>query len=347
MKIIFLVIDYMPHQLISIKEILKYPKVEIHSFSCKNSDTIPIGIQGLYSYKLSDYSKTNFLETLIELKPDLLVVAGWFISEYVWVAKKIRKLLLIPVVTYSDTQWQGTWKQKINCLISHWYVKKAFSHIWIAGFYQYEYARKLGFAKNNIIYNSLSCNLELFKTVRLEHKSTCYPKNFLFIGRFIPVKGLEFLRNAWEQIPDKQGWTLTLVGIGPLKELFLNTEGVIIKDFMAQKELINEMETAGCFVLPSFFEPWAVVIHEAVAAGLPVIATNVCGATPHFVVSGFNGFQVNVDSKSIQQAMKQIMELNTEQLIRFSYNSRCLAQSITPELGAANLMSIISTRHNS
>ncbi|WP_299581776.1 glycosyltransferase [uncultured Sunxiuqinia sp.] len=341
MKFVFLVINYMPHQLVSIRSVLKIPGTEIHAFNFKDPHTIPQGIDQLYTYELRNFSRAELLSKILAINPEGLVVAGWAVKDYVWVAKEIRSRLKIPVVSYSDTQWRGTWRQRINCMLSPWHVKKAFSHLWVAGLYQYEYARKLGFAKSQIVYNSLSCDVRLFRQVSVEQKQTNYPKNFLFIGRFVPVKGLDLLLEAWQQISNKNGWTLTLVGDGVLKKQFTDCQGVIVKHFMSQKELIKEMEKAGCFVLPSVFEPWALVIHEAAAAGLPIIATDVCGAVPHFVVSGYNGFQVQPKVGSIKHALEQVIQMDTEQLVQFGRNSEKLAESISPERGAAQLFSVL------
>ncbi|MFH6769535.1 glycosyltransferase family 4 protein [Gaetbulibacter aquiaggeris] len=343
MKIVFLVASYMPHQIALINAIIKQYNVEIHSFSIsKNFSFIPNNSKGLITYEPSNYNVIQLYRKILEINPKLIVVAGWFIKDFVGVAKKINKTLNIPVVSYSDTQWRNNWKQKLNCLISPWHLKKAFSHIWVAGIYQYEYARKLRFEKNQIIYNSLSCDIKLFQNVSFEQKTSDYPKNFLFIGRFVPVKGLHLLMDAWQQISDKKGWTLTLVGDGPLKTHYQNEESVIVKNFMPQTQLIKEIQQSGCFILPSVFEPWALVIHEAAAAGLPIIATDVCGATPHFVINGFNGYQVKPNVTSIKNALESFIMLDTKQLIRFSQNSLKLAESITPELGAAQLMSILN-----
>lgn len=344
MKIVFLVINYMPHQLVAINTVLQHYKTEIHAFSYKDPQTIPGNIKNLHTYELKNFSRKAFLSSLIEINPEMIVVAGWAVADFVWAATQIRKKLKIPVVSYSDTQWRGTWRQQVNCLISPLHLKKAFTHLWVAGIYQYEYARKLGFMKNQIIYNSLSCDLELFMKVSVEHKKENYPKSFLFIGRFVPVKGLDLLMEAWEQISDKKGWTLTLVGDGPLKlkAQCQNKEHVIVKDFMPQTELIKEIERAGCFILPSVFEPWALVIHEAASSGLPIIATNVCGACPHFVINGYNGFQVQANVESLKNSLERIIAMEPIQLYQFSNNSRKLAANITPELGAAQLMSVLN-----
>ena len=342
MKIVFLVVNYMPHQLVSIKAILKTKGIEVHAFSYKAPHTFKEDIPNLITYKVSDFSRNSFYNKIITINPEFMVVAGWGIKDFVWVSKKIKAKFDIPVVAYSDTQWLATFKQKVNCLISPFHVKKAFTHLWVAGVYQYEYARRLGFDKTKIIYNALSCDMDLFRTVSLNHKVISYPKNFLFIGRFVPVKGLDLLVEAWNLINDKKGWSLTLIGDGVLKEELSKQDNIIIKNFLPQKELISEMEASGCFVLPSVFEQWSLVLHEASTAGLPIIATNACGAIPHFLINKFNGYTVNPTVESVKGALLQIINKDASELMEMSNNSRQLAESITPELGSAQLLSILN-----
>lgn len=342
MKIVYLVGSYVPHQLTSMNTLVEEYKVNILSYSISEKfKYIPEKKENFQPILFKDQPKKQVYQDIIKFNPSVLVVAGWMIKDYVWIAKQIKKNTKIKVVAMSDTPWYGTLKQKINAWISPLHLKKAFDFLWVAGYRQYDYARKLGFANNQIIFNSLSADNKLFHNVDINKKRTNYPKNFLYVGRFAPEKGLNILLEAWEKIQDKQGWTLTLIGDGPLKNEFIHREDISIKDYMAHDELLMEMQNAGCFVLPSLHESWALVIHEAACAGLPIICTEVCGAAPHFVIDKFNGFQVNKgDSQDLANKIVLLMNHTDKELIEMSTKSRVLSNRISPDITLASLLAI-------
>lgn len=342
MKAVFLIIDYVPHQELTIRKLVEENNFEILAYHVARFNKSIPEIKNFKTSLYSDYTKESIFNSIVQFKPDIVIVAGWMISDYVWVAKKLKKIINVPIVSYSDTQWYGTIRQRINALISPFHVKKAFTHIWVSGLYQFEYARKLGYAKENIILNSLTADVDLFSKIILDIKSVNYPKNFIYIGRFVADKGLDILVKAWDSIEDKKDWTLTLIGDGILKDNYLNNKSVIIKDYMNQLELIQEIQKSGCFILPSLKEPWALVIHEAAVSGLPIVCTDICGAAPHFVINGYNGFKVKPNNKiDMKQALIKIMNLNDNKLYAFSCKSRELGLQITPEISINSLLQLI------
>lgn len=337
MKIVFLVINYMPHQITSIKAVIKAVDAKVYAFTHKNDTDNPQGVAGLELCKFKN--KHDLLQQIMEINPSMVVVAGWAVKDFVWVAKRLRSLLAIPVVSYSDTQWLGNFRQRVNTFISPWHLRRAFTHLWVAGYYQYEYARKLGFKRENIIYNALSCDMELFSSAS---PPFCLgAKQLLFVGRFVPVKGLDKLVEAWSSIEQKNGWRLKLVGEGPLMADLGGVDDIEITGYLDQKLLVEEMSRSSAFILPSNFEPWALVLHEAAAAGLPIIATRCCGAAPHFVVNNFNGYQVDDSVAGLKKGIEKLISHEPSMLKKYSENSRVLACSITPEKGAAQLLSIM------
>lgn len=342
MKVAFLIIDYVPHQVQTIKNLIEIKDAEVMSFHVEELEKNIPKLLNFNSFKYKELKKEEIFQKILDFNPDLVITAGWMISEYIWVCKNLLKLKKFPIVAQSDTQWYGKRTQKVNAFISPLHLKKAFSHLWVAGYYQYEYGKKLGFSNNQILFNSLSANVDLFKEVDISIKERKYPKNLLYIGRFSPEKGILNLLEAWNNIKDKKGWTLTFVGRGNLKKDIRSTEGVIVKDYMSQENLILEMQHSGAFILPSTFEPWALVLHEAASAGLPIICTEVCGASPYFVIENYNGFKIQAgSSKEIKESIGKLISKDDNELIQFSKNSRLLGDTINPKLSIANLLQVL------
>jgi len=342
MKAVFLIIDYVPHQVLTIRKLIEEQKCSILAYHvARFNANIPV-LDNFVTTHYKNQKKEEILANIISFNPDIVVVAGWMIPEYVWVAKKLIKILKVPIVSYSDTQWYGTIRQRINTLISPFHVKKAFTHIWVAGIYQFEYARKLGYKKEEIILNSLTADVDLFRNVNLDNKLKKYPKNFIYIGRFSTEKGLAVLVKAWDAIIDKKEWTLTLIGDGILKDNFRSYKSIIIKDYMNQAALIHEMQNSGCFILPSLKEPWALVLHEAAVSGLPIVCTDICGAAPHFVINGYNGYKVKAnDVIDMQNALVKIINMNNFELYSFSCKSRELGFHISPDISINSLLQLL------
>lgn len=343
-NIVFLVGSYVPHQMLSIEGILQNTNHKIHSFSISEKFTfIPENKYNFQTYLKSQYNKSELFSKIIELSPTAVITAGWMIPDYNWLCKKIKKKLDIPVIAISDTPWYGSIKQRINTVISPFHVKKSFSHIWVAGIRQYDYARRLGFRNNQIIFNSLCGDFKTFSSVNIDSKKINYPKNFIYIGRFEEIKGLRNLMKAWSNINEYNGWTFTIIGQGSLKEELVTSGKFIVKDHMNQNQLAEELQNSGCFVLPSLRETWALVLHEAAIAGLPIICTETCGASQTFVINDYNGFRIKNNSVvELQNKLEKIINQSSDELILMSENSRNISNVINPDLQIASILQLIN-----
>lgn len=104
----------------------------------------------------------------------------------------------------------------------------------------------------------------------------------LFVGRLVPQKNLECLVAAMEQLePEHRPW-LTIAGDGPLREqLQREANSGRARDgihFIGERDDATRlMQAADFLVLPSHFEGLPNVLLEAMAAGCPVIASQVAG----------------------------------------------------------------------
>ncbi|SHH18357.1 Glycosyltransferase involved in cell wall bisynthesis [Cognatiyoonia sediminum] len=110
-------------------------------------------------------------------------------------------------------------------------------------------------------------------------------RQFIFVGRLAAVKGILVLIDAFAktraQHPDAR---LTIVGDGVERakiEDFIAQKGVSdavhLTGYLSQDEVAEHLSNSDVFVLPSFAEGVPVVLMEAMASRLPVIATRIAG----------------------------------------------------------------------
>ena len=106
----------------------------------------------------------------------------------------------------------------------------------------------------------------------------------LFIGRLAPAKGVRTLLRAWERYVDRDHGPraqLTIIGDGPLADEAREAapRGVSFAGWLSHEEVRARMLAARAFVFPSeWYEPFGMVLIEAMAAGLPIVATTASDA---------------------------------------------------------------------
>ncbi len=347
-KILYLYAEVMGYTMATI-EYLASCNHEIHVIHWDHKKLTPYKIpttKGVFFYNRSEFTDLQIKDLVSRIKPQVVVVSGWMDKGYLKAVKDLRPTG-VPVVVALDGQWVGGLRQMILPILGKFgFFRKIFSHAWVAGVNQFEYARKIGFPKKNIVFDLYSADLKLFQNaydLGLLQKQSKYPHRFLFVGRLEPIKGLDLLLEAWEIIGSRsKDWQILIIGDGSLKPILNNTRNVILKGFMQPSELMSEVREAGCFLLPSKGEPWGVVVHEFAAAGLPLIVSDVAGATSSFLINGFNGFAFEgMNVNALVDAMLKIINTSDEDLIQMAINSNLLSKRITPETSSANLLSIV------
>lgn len=109
----------------------------------------------------------------------------------------------------------------------------------------------------------------------------------LWVGRMVPVKGLDVLLDAFAASrPDETSARLCLVGDGPLRQLLLDRATMLgiqsrvrLVGSVAHRELAEWFRAANATILPSWSEGSPNVLLESIACGTPFIASDVGGVS--------------------------------------------------------------------
>ncbi len=90
--------------------------------------------------------------------------------------------------------------------------------------------------------------------------------------------------------------------------------------------------SAGVFVLPTLADNWAVVVNEALAAGLPVLGSVYAQAVEELIQEGRNGWIFRPDNaEDTYRAIDRMMNTSEQQLDAMRANGRMVASQLTPE----------------
>ena len=298
-------------------------------------------------YPRSTMTPKNIAQLARSLDPAITVVSGIQDKGYLGPALMLRRMKKI-VVSGFDTKWSGGIKHSLAGFFGRFGLFKLFfSHAWIPGPQQYEFVRRIGFKDQEIVSDLYSADTSAYSAQEVrfrEKKADKYPRQFLFVGRLEPEKGLSTLKEAWLKLGDHRGdWQLLLVGSGSLESSLVGVPGLTAQGFMQPSELVSVVANTGCFVLPSSSEPWGVVVHEFAAAGLPLILSSEVGSARTFLIPGLNGYSFKSgDVESLSQALLQVIRQSDSTLFGFGQASSDLARRITPSTSAANLSGLLS-----
>jgi glycosyltransferase involved in cell wall biosynthesis len=163
--------------------------------------------------------------------------------------------------------------------------------------------------KIEVVYNGAQ-RLQVLNDIRSHQDSLIF-----FVGHLGVRKGLPYLISALSLIFEKNlNSGAVIAGEGPLKALcqYMSrklkiSHNVLFAGAVTDEERSRLYQAADLCVFPSTYEAFPLVTLEALAAGKPVVASNV-GGIPEVVHNGVNGFLVRPrDARAIADAADKIL----------------------------------------
>ncbi len=148
----------------------------------------------------------------------------------------------------------------------------------------------------------------------------------LYVGRLSLEKQLEHIRPVLEQAPNTR---LVLVGDGPARanlERQFAGQPAAFMGYLSGERLSQAYASADIFVFPSRLETFGLVVIEAMASGLPVVAARV-GGVADIVSEGLNGYSFESGDVAGLRAGVQRIASNREKRAWMGQQARAYAET--------------------
>lgn len=295
-------------------------------------------------------AKRKIFKILDEINPDIIHIQTSFLLAKA-ASLYSKKFAVASVATghYAAGEFEHTFKiLGISSLIG-FVIKKFSKNVWknvdLITFPS-DFARKYFFGNEDnkgkivILSNGIDIN-------RFSNNLPKFGKNtILYVGRLEPHKNVECLIAAMPRILSKIDAKLILVGKGSqeqylkklVKKLGLKSK-VVFFGLALEGKIKRIYKKANVFVTASLSENQPLSLLEAIASGLPIVATNV-GGIPSLVKKGVNGFLFDpYDTKSLSEYVIKILS-DKKLSTRMSKKSLEIAKEHDIEMVVDKLLSL-------
>jgi glycosyltransferase involved in cell wall biosynthesis len=267
--------------------------------------------------------------------PDGVGVGGWNQPAF-WQALAYAKARRIPLLVWVESTSRDARSQAAPLELAKRALIRAASGFFVPGRASADYLRSLGVSDDRIGVAPNAVDAAIFGAAAGHRdRDGC---RFLYVGRLDREKGVDVLLRAFHRVPGE----LVIVG-GGREEPALRAHASERVRFVGQldrDDVVPYYAAADVFVLPSRSEPWGMVLNEAAAAGLPLVATDGVGAAHELIEHGVNGFRVpDGDEEALAEALRLLAE-DREFRRRAGERSRELVRRFTPEAWAAGVVQL-------
>jgi glycosyltransferase involved in cell wall biosynthesis len=245
----------------------------------------------------------------------LVHLAGWSGAPAFKMALLLAAWHGVPSTVESDTPppWQEPWYRVLLKRLCYPWLFSLPTHFFPGGRRQAAYLRQYGVAVSRITEARMTVDVKALmawhaqidtqRRQQLRDGFGCSPDTclILYVGRLEPHKGLQELLDAVDlldacPVPTR----LLVVGSGSmsaaLQRRAVMSNRVFCAGRLAGEVLLHAYAAADVLVLPSRFEPWGLVVNEAMAASLPVVVSERVGCADDLVVPGETGLVVPTEN---------------------------------------------------
>ena len=288
---------------------------------------------------------------------DAILLTGYFYAS-AWIVIAAAKWYGVPILFVTDSHGLNSWRARSpwKLLLKRWMVRRIFSlaeEILVSSSGGVAYLKSLGFPDDRIALVPSAVDNDWWTknaakadrdAVRAEWKVPPDASVVLFCAKLQPWKGPGDLLAAFAlaNVPDSY---LVFAGEGPergnleLRALGLGIgERVRFLGFVNQSRLPAVYHAADFFVLPSLFEPFGLVVNEAMLCGLPVAVSDRVGARFDLVSPGENGYEFPAGNvEALAEILGEILQ-DRAKIARMSIAARRRMETWSPREYVASMV---------
>ncbi len=259
---------------------------------------------------------------------DVVHLAGWGHPLLV-AALLIAKLRGLRVFIESDTatgQTAGGWKNVVKCVIFPTMFRLP-DHFLPGGKRQAAYLAAYGVPNTKITTAHMTVDVASIERyvatagkaardalrARLGYADDI--RAVLYLGRLEPIKGVSDLLDAFSGVASRRGDVrLMIAGSGSLVSLV--RDAVAVNPHISYLGRLSGTDVADAYlasdivVAPSRFEPWGLVVNEAMACGRPIVGTDRVGCVDDLVTHGETGFIVPAEAPHALAGALEVLASN-------------------------------------
>ena len=228
---------------------------------------------------------------------DIVHTHLWTASFWGRIAARIAHVSVVIVTEHNLDTWKGIFHRLSDRFLSLWTDKI----IAVSQSVKRFYVEKIGISQGKIevIYNGIE--IDKFKS-EIRNSKFDGPTTLAIIGRLVEQKGHRYLFEALSSLNGKYRVKLMVVGDGPIKDNLQSTVAALqLEDKVVFSGFRNDvsqiLKSVDILVIPSLREGLPIIALEAMAAGVPVVATNV-GGNSEVVIDGVTGLIVEPKNPS-------------------------------------------------
>lgn len=245
--------------------------------------------------------------SLKKLQYTELVIGGWD-SLYYWIANLLsnkNKNALAVESSYLESSATG-----YKAILKRFFLRRV-KKIYASGKSNVKLVKLLRYNGEIVITKGVGV-FNYIKQPEFQKRNSV--KNFLYVGRLVKEKNLEYLIQKFNAYPDL---TLNIIGFGKQESLLKQQAKSNIHFIGAvdNNDLPKYYQDADVFILPSISETWGLVVEEALNNGTPVMVSNHVGCAEE-LINEQTGIVFSLENDNFDEKLQEMLNLNRYNAMR-------------------------------